>query len=460
MQSLTQTIVGTRVVRPPRRKGALRPRRRASRGDRAPRAQPRARLRSGSVRPDANAGRGSARAFRPGAGDAARFRRLRRASDEGTFGSDGVIYDPDQFDPANVRSGGVLFTQTADPVGASSLPAPGAGPVSRDDVIAAQNHWANSIVDISRVFLQGGDYVGLAGQRAGELYGYGHSNVLFKPTKASEHAFGSTPRARCRTSSGTTSSPGASPRTTGSPSTRRRASARWLQQPSDRLPRRSRAAMGTTSSRAPPPARSRTSSTFGYKRNSDGQVRSACTTPPFRTSPRRALRGRCLATTSSPRRTTGQLHRRHLQSIPPGRDAWPRRSARGRAVRLRPQQRALQAHQGVRARLPARRHGRDVVLRRVRRRPRGLLRGPRVRHQRQEGLQQGGLQQPSDRLPRRSRYRMGTYEFTCATTGAVSNVEYTFGYKRNSDGQVRLPAPPPFRTSRTEEGGPPDTGKK
>ena len=41
-----------------------------------------------------------------------------------TFGSDGVIYDPDQFDPdANVRSGGVLFTQTADPVGASSSPA-------------------------------------------------------------------------------------------------------------------------------------------------------------------------------------------------------------------------------------------------------------------------------------------------------------------------------------------------
>jgi hypothetical protein len=75
----------------------------------------------------------------------------------------------------------------------SSIPyAPAAsatGPVTRDDVIAAQNHWANSIVDISRVFLQGGDYVGLAGERAGELYGYGHSNVLFKPTKASEHVF-------------------------------------------------------------------------------------------------------------------------------------------------------------------------------------------------------------------------------------------------------------------------------
>merc|ERR1712100_922278 len=49
--------------------------------------------------------------------------------------------------------------------------------------------WAQSICDISRTYLQGGDYVGLAGERAGELYGYGHSNVLFKPTKAAEYQF-------------------------------------------------------------------------------------------------------------------------------------------------------------------------------------------------------------------------------------------------------------------------------
>ena len=29
-----------------------------------------------------------------------------------------------------------------------------------------------------------GDYVGAAAKAAGELYGYGHTNVLFKPTKA------------------------------------------------------------------------------------------------------------------------------------------------------------------------------------------------------------------------------------------------------------------------------------
>jgi hypothetical protein len=33
---------------------------------------------------------------------------------------------------------------------------------------------------------------------------------------------------------------------------------------------------------------------------------------------------------------------------------------------------------------------------------------------------------------------MGTYYFTCATSGDVVKVEYTFGYKRNSDGKVRI----------------------
>jgi hypothetical protein len=61
--------------------------------------------------------------------------------------------------------------------------------VTEREVIEAQNFWAQSIVDISNSFLTGGDYVSLAGERAGELYGYDHSNVLFKPTKAAEKQF-------------------------------------------------------------------------------------------------------------------------------------------------------------------------------------------------------------------------------------------------------------------------------
>jgi len=65
----------------------------------------------------------------------------------------------------------------------------GGADVSLRDVLDAQDKWANSIKTISQIHLSKGDYVGAAAQAAGELYGYGHSNVLFKPTKAAEHAF-------------------------------------------------------------------------------------------------------------------------------------------------------------------------------------------------------------------------------------------------------------------------------
>merc|ERR1712151_494196 len=35
-------------------------------------------------------------------------------------------------------------------------------------------------------------------------------------------------------------------------------------------------------------------------------------------------------------------------------------------------------------------------------------------------------------------FAMGVYDFTCATTGEKSTVEYTFGYQRCDDGKVRI----------------------
>jgi len=65
----------------------------------------------------------------------------------------------------------------------------GGADVSLRDVLEAQANWANAIKTISEIYLSGGEYVGAAAQAAGELYGYGHSNVLFKPTKAAKHSF-------------------------------------------------------------------------------------------------------------------------------------------------------------------------------------------------------------------------------------------------------------------------------
>ena len=62
-------------------------------------------------------------------------------------------------------------------------------PITEQEVEVAQKLWADQIAAISKVYLDGGDYVTAAGEAAGQLYGYGHGDVLFKPTKATGHPF-------------------------------------------------------------------------------------------------------------------------------------------------------------------------------------------------------------------------------------------------------------------------------
>lgn len=61
--------------------------------------------------------------------------------------------------------------------------------VSEKEVLQAQANWAAAIMKISKTYLDGGNYKAEAAAAAGELYGYGHSNVLFKPTRAKEMQF-------------------------------------------------------------------------------------------------------------------------------------------------------------------------------------------------------------------------------------------------------------------------------
>ena len=62
-------------------------------------------------------------------------------------------------------------------------------PITAEDVEACQAAWAGAIQSISKTYLDGGDYIKAASDAAGELYGYGHTNVLFKPTKAADEPF-------------------------------------------------------------------------------------------------------------------------------------------------------------------------------------------------------------------------------------------------------------------------------
>ena len=65
-------------------------------------------------------------------------------------------------------------------------------PLTEEDVIKCQKRWSNAIEIISSAYLQGGDFVDIAVKTAGDLYGYQYHEVLFKPTKATNHPFRAT----------------------------------------------------------------------------------------------------------------------------------------------------------------------------------------------------------------------------------------------------------------------------
>jgi hypothetical protein len=61
--------------------------------------------------------------------------------------------------------------------------------ITKEEVLAAQDEWANGIVNISQTFIDGGDYREAARNHIEDLYAYGITDVLFKPTLASDDQF-------------------------------------------------------------------------------------------------------------------------------------------------------------------------------------------------------------------------------------------------------------------------------
>lgn len=62
-------------------------------------------------------------------------------------------------------------------------------PITKQDVLNAQKAWGDGIVEIGEVFSAKGDYKARAAQHIKDLYAYDQSEVLFKPTLASEDKF-------------------------------------------------------------------------------------------------------------------------------------------------------------------------------------------------------------------------------------------------------------------------------
>lgn len=72
---------------------------------------------------------------------------------------------------------------------ALSVAAAAQAEISEQDVLDAQKAWGEGIVAIGEVYQKDGDYKERAGEHIKTLYAYEQSEVLFKPTLASEDQF-------------------------------------------------------------------------------------------------------------------------------------------------------------------------------------------------------------------------------------------------------------------------------
>ena len=90
---------------------------------------------------------------------------------------------------ALARSSRALSARALPLGGARCLSGSAGAAITEDEVHELQRNWGDAIKAISGAFRDQGDYVARAGAAAAELYGYGHSNVLFKPTKAADFPF-------------------------------------------------------------------------------------------------------------------------------------------------------------------------------------------------------------------------------------------------------------------------------
>ena len=64
-----------------------------------------------------------------------------------------------------------------------------AEPIPEQAVVDAQKVWGEGIVAIAKVHSDGGDYAARAAEHVKDLYAYGETRVMFKPTLAAEDQF-------------------------------------------------------------------------------------------------------------------------------------------------------------------------------------------------------------------------------------------------------------------------------
>jgi len=331
----------------------------------------------------------------------------------------------------------------------SSVPyatAPTSAPVltvSELEVKTAQAAWASAIKSISKVYLESGDYVQAASNAAAELYGYGHSNVLFKPTKAAEHQFRPTGEDAMSYFVGASAVEGGYEEDAGFAINGGKG---WSDVVFDNhqveLNGNTAIAMGNYYfTCAATGSKTKVEYTFGYKKNDDGKVRIFLhhSSVPYAVAPKPVL---------------APVTEEEVRSI---QAAWAS-AIKGISKTYKEDGDYIQAAADAAAKLYA--YGESNVLFKPTKaadfqfRPTGaeamsyFVGGSVVDNGYEEdaGFAINGGKGWSDcvydnhqiELKGGIAVAMGNYYFTCATTGSKTKVEYTFGYTRCDDGKVRI----------------------
>jgi hypothetical protein len=311
--------------------------------------------------------------------------------------------------------------------------------VTKEEAIAVQNAWAGAIKNISKVYKDKGDYVQAAADAAGELYGYGKGNVLFKPTKAREYTFRPTAEEAMSYFVGEGAVENGYKEDGGFAINGGKGWADCVYNNHMIEPIGGIAiAMGTYDfTCATTGDVSTVEYTFGYKRCDDGKVRIFLhhSSVPFSAAPAPVTEAEVIAVQNAwagAIKNISKVYKDKGDYVQAAADAAGELYAYGKGnVLFKPTKAREYQFRPTAEEAMSYFVGNDAVENGYKEDGGFAINGGK-------GFSDCVYKNHQIELKGGIGIAMGTYDFTCATTGDVSTVEYTFGYKRCDDGKVRI----------------------
>ena len=321
----------------------------------------------------------------------------------------------------------------------AAAPASNPAPVTEAEVLKVQSKWADAIANISKVHKEGRDYIKAAAEAAGELYAYGHCDVMFKPTKAAEYRFRPTAEEAMSYFVGGNVVEGGYAEDGGFAINGGKGWASCVYKNHQvQLKGGVGLAMGTYDfTCATTGSVSTVEYTFGYTRCNDGKVRIFLhhSSVPFAAAPAPVTEAEVLKVQSKWADAIANISKVHKEGgdyIKAAAEAAGELYAYGHSdVMFKPTKAAEYRFRPTAEEAMSYFVGGNVVKGGYKEDGGFAINGGK-------GWASCVYKNHQVQLKGVVGLAMGTYDFTCATTGSVSTVEYTFGYTRCNDGMVRI----------------------